>query len=173
MQYVLALIFVSGDSWYFSFHVTYLFFVLNSWLYLRAGYAFMTINVSATGKYFGKISDFFEIKKSLGAGEHISSNDVIVYIASLASSVKAIDSILDVFRIFTASHNGKLAASYTQEEQASLMRVYVQLEDYLIHKETLRMFTRDAIREEIEAKFGKRNLNQKTFWPLITTGVKI
>jgi hypothetical protein len=94
------------------------------------------------------------------------SIDIITYIASLASNPRAIDPLLDEFRVLTASlDNGKQALNSAQ--QATLYKIYVSLEDYLTEKDAVRTYQRSVLREFIAKKLEESHSTSRTFWPFV------
>jgi len=72
----------------------------------------------------------------------------ITYTASLATNPKAIDSILDSFRDVTVRIDP--AKPLSSSDHAKLVKVQHELEKYLVQKETLRSFTAESLRLQIE-----------------------
>jgi hypothetical protein len=72
------------------------------------------------------------------------SLDMVTRAASLASNVTHIDPILDEVRMVTA----KLEPGETisNDDNAKLIHAYLQIEEYLITKESLRTFTKEDLR---------------------------
>lgn len=82
---------------------------------------------------------------SRGAEERIASSlDMVTHAASLASNVKYIDPILDDVRMITAKLEPGQPIS--DNDNKKLICAYLQIETYLIAKESLRTFTREDLR---------------------------
>src|SRR5688572_32277619 len=93
--------------------------------------------------------------------ESTSSLDIVVYMAGLASNPKAIDQHLDKVREISAMFTPESGLTTLHEQ--ILTDVYILLEDYLTTKDPLRSFTKQEIRQKVEAKF---NLSKTTPPPL-------
>ncbi len=76
--------------------------------------------------------------------------DIVVYTAGLASNPQQIDPYLDQIRLITAKTSSD---SFTAEQQATMRKVYLELEDYLVSKEPLRKFTRQDLRARFPRQF--------------------
>lgn len=72
--------------------------------------------------------------------------DLAVYAGSLASNPAAIDPILDQVRKITV-HSGKDGLS--QEDESQLLRVYLDLENYLTTSDPIRTFTKQELRTRL------------------------
>ncbi len=82
--------------------------------------------------------------------------DKVVYLASLASKPHDIDPILDPLRVITARDEGQLKVG--DNDLVVLKGVQSQLEDYLIHREPLRQFNTETLKQSLFERFegGKR-----------------
>ncbi len=77
--------------------------------------------------------------------------DVVMYVSSLVSSRKAIDTILDEVRLITARrHPGDPIGD---ADKAKLADVYLKLEKYLATEEKLRSFTAEQLRRQMYTRF--------------------
>jgi hypothetical protein len=90
-------------------------------------------------------------KSLLRSRDHIL--DVVVYLASLASDPKALDPILSTVRFVTANvrEDGK---PLSDADVRKLETVRGQLEDHLLHKETVRHFTQKTLEVSVQEHFG-------------------
>lgn len=79
--------------------------------------------------------------------------DVITYVASLVSQPKAINSILERLRVITAAYN-------SDKDLHDLVAIYQNIENYLVNQETLRTFTKDGLRRDIENRFSPEAYNR-------------
>lgn len=132
------------DNWLSASGWSNVLSVVNALMFVWAGYAFWDIG-------------------SIRKVEHTSPIDVIVYAASLATNADAIDNILDRLRTITAQlEPGQTTLS--SQDQVELSNVYLGLEDYLVHKEQLRTFTRDSLRERIHGTFPHHEETDTVFW---------
>jgi len=113
---------------------------------LLAGYCFAAIGLPKTSKI---------------SGESVSSMDVIIHAAGMASDQTKIDSYLDDMRLISA----KLGPEQTPspEDQKKLRDVYLKVEDFLVRSDPLRSFKKDTLRTDISKHFNLETSNS-TFW---------
>lgn len=78
--------------------------------------------------------------------------DRIAYLASLVSEPQTVDTTLDKLRIITSR-----ASQPTTQDIQTLKSVQTELEDYLIHKERLRTFTKASLQANMERHFATKN----------------
>lgn len=78
--------------------------------------------------------------------------DRISYLASLVSEPRTVDTTLDKLRFITSR-----ASQPTAQDMQTLKSIEAELEDYLIHKERLRTFTKVSLRANIERHFAAQN----------------
>jgi hypothetical protein len=97
--------------------------------------------------------------------------ETVIYLASLASEPHAIESILDDVRSVTATMSPN--AELTAEQSQLLKTVEEQLVRYLTEEEPVRDFTKDTLRDRIEARFAGglsfSSLRWMLFWTLLVT----
>lgn len=98
-----------------------------------------------SGYYFSRIR-FYKAKPDSG----FAIVDAIVTIAALASNKNEIDEPLDKMRKMTASLNRSHPLSAT--ESAELIKIYLQIEDYLVKKERLKSFTQNSLRARLSSE---------------------
>lgn len=128
------------------------FLVLAAIPYLVSGYLFYRLT-----------ADIRQSTAQSGAG----IVDIIMYVASLASSRAAVDNILDGLRVVTARMRPNEQIPDT--DKAKLADVYIKLENYLITGEKLRSFTATQIRSQVYARFNNQvsaTVN-RAFWQKI------
>lgn len=113
-----------------------LLFIIDSFVYLAAGYSFSTLQ--------------WRLTKQKAAHSTI---DIIIFVAGLASQPKEIDAILDQLRGITSQRTSN--APLSKEHEQLLTEIYLQLEDYLTHKEPLRSFSQAGLRELVHNKFDR------------------
>lgn len=75
--------------------------------------------------------------------------DRITYLASLVSDPRSVDTTLDKLRIITAT-----SSRISSQEVKKLASVQAELENYLIHKERFRSFTKESLHANIERHFA-------------------
>lgn len=78
--------------------------------------------------------------------------DRITYLASLVSEPQTVDVTLDKLRIITSR-----TSQPSSRDVQTLKSIEVELENYLVHKERLRTFTKDSLRTSIERHFAAKN----------------
>lgn len=81
--------------------------------------------------------------------------DRITYLASLVSEPSGVDPMLDKLRVVTAK-----PTQPSPEDIEALKSVQSQLEDYLVHREGLRSFTKESLHMNIERHFASSNPRQ-------------
>jgi hypothetical protein len=91
----------------------------------------------------------------------VSSIDIVIYAANLVSDPRNIDPILDRLRTITARMGAQTTVSATDQEV--LRQIYLTIEQYLIERETVRVFTRDSLRQTIANDLRLTNA-PGTFW---------
>ncbi len=110
--------------------------VIAGLFYIRAAYYFKLIN---------------QEQEPVASPQQISLVDIIVFEASLVSSLAQINPLLDPMRLITAT-NGTQAPS--TQQQTTLYEVYAAIEHFLVEKEPIRQFTTDSLRQRIARNFG-------------------
>jgi hypothetical protein len=146
----IALIEVIGyESWYISSRAYTTPNILGDICVLLAGYCFAAI---------GRPRD--SVVKS---DEPVTSMDIIIYAAGMASDQSKIDSFLDDMRLVTAHvHPGEAPSS---EDQKKLREAYLGIENVLVSSDPLRTFKKDELRDTISRHFGLAERGDQTFWP--------
>ncbi|HEU5186889.1 MAG TPA: hypothetical protein VFT87_00110 [Candidatus Saccharimonadales bacterium] len=111
-----------------------------------APFIVVSILYAITGYYFCKVRLFGQGKaKSTAPGRGML--DAVVSTANLVSDQKEVDTLLDELRQLTA----RLGPNQPPGPQDAdvLVDMYLQLEDYLLHREKLKIFTRDGLRARL------------------------
>lgn len=146
---------VDGQSWAKPFIPLY------DPVYVVAG-----LSLFAAALRFNRIAYAEKIRVTTGH-EEVEGNgartsvDIIVSVAGLASSPRALDKVLEPMRRVTASQDSDKPLSVTQQE--TLAKVYLQLENYLVTQEPLRKFEQRDLRQMVELQF-KDAVNEPAFW---------
>ncbi|HXH26407.1 MAG TPA: hypothetical protein VNG90_00765, partial [Candidatus Acidoferrum sp.] len=88
-----------------------------------------------------------QTEQSVHSGDINNMIDMITYAASLVSNPSDIDPTLDPVRSITAN----LGADHilTPEDKKRLAGAYLQIEQYLISKERIRVFSKEELRDEL------------------------
>ncbi len=77
--------------------------------------------------------------------------DHIIYLASLVSEPQTVDTTLDKLRLITSR-----TSRPTAQDVQTLKSIQTELEDYLIHEERLRTFTKASLRANLERHFAAK-----------------
>jgi len=94
-------------------------------------------------------------------GELKGEIDKVTYLASLASSPRALDIELDTLRTITASLQDKPDATVDEQSITKLQNLQQKIKQYLITNEPLRKFTAQTIDQALyEHTSGKNNMRQ-------------
>jgi hypothetical protein len=96
-------------------------------------------------------------------GRDVSSIDLVVHIAGMASNQVLIDEYLNRMRAITARL--KPGDTLSNEDQAVLKEAYLDIENFLVTEDKLREFDRVSIRRNIAEHFKLHNESNSTFWP--------
>lgn len=138
---------IGYENWYFNNRIYTYPAIAGDLSLVFAGYCF-----AAIGRKTGQV----------GAGEAVSSIDIVTYVAQMASDQSKIDPYLDTLRIVTASVG--TSRSLTDSDQAKLKEVYVNIENYLVSQDALRDFSKEQLRQNVSTHFGLDKTGQTTFW---------
>ncbi len=137
-------------------------------LFLRSAYSFNKITESTDVQGLSVARNFFGKPLKSSTNTHTTSVDIVIYAANLASQPKEIDDILDnVRRVTSLMQQG---AGATAEDNERLLQAYLKVEEYLLTKETVRLFTKDNLRQDIAQKFRLTAESTNTFWPKLNSG---
>jgi hypothetical protein len=79
--------------------------------------------------------------------------DMVIYAAGLVSDPRQIDPLLDKVRGLTSSL--KPGQELARDQEALLVGVYLELEDYLVTKEPVRSFSREVLRRHLNSDLIK------------------
>lgn len=136
--------------------------------FLRSGYSFNKIvdagdvqGLSVARNFFGKPL------KPRSQEEAVNSIDIVVYAAGLASKPTDLDALLDGVRAITSRL--KSGMPLTDQDEQTLLNIYLKVEEYLLTKESLRVFTRDSLRQDIAQKLRLSADAAGTFWSKLGT----
>lgn len=132
-------------------------------LFLRSAYSFNKITESADVEGLSVARNFFGKPLKPRGQEDTTSVDIVTYVAGLASNPLEIDSLVDPVRRVTS--NMQSGQKVSQADQQTLMDAYLKIEEYLVTKESLRVFTRDNLRQDIAQKLRLTAGSTGTFWP--------
>ncbi len=148
----------TGD-WYYDYSLTILPFVAGAFALVLAGHSFNTINMLVETDDTPPIKSRKTQKTAPDASLEL---DIVLYLASLVSNPTDVDVILDNVRLVTA--HSQPGEALSAKDQQTLARVYTQLEDYLLHKDALRVFTLEDLRQSIAKKFTLNDQIRTLLW---------
>jgi hypothetical protein len=141
--YVVTLLLPANTTLFIEYGGILLPSVIASFFFLRSGYYFKLINEETNAPIPVKT---------------VTIIDLITYLASQASNPAQIDSTLDSLRTITAGlgTNG-LQSQLMPAQDATLRRVYADIEKYLVEREPIRQFTTEQLHLKITKNFGITN----------------
>ena len=93
----------------------------------------------------------------------VSSIDIVIYTAGLASIPRDVEPIMNKVRLITAKL--KLGEELTTQQQATFMKTYTDLEQYLVEHDPARKYSRGPIRELITRSLSGGQSH--TFWLML------
>jgi len=132
-------------------------------LFLRSAYSFNKIVYSTDTAGLSVARNFFGKPLESLTETSTTSVDIVMYTAGLVSNPSEIDPLLEHVRLVTSHlQNGQQIA---EQDEQTLMNVYLQVEDYLLNKESLRVFTKDSLRQDVAQKLRLTAGTVGTFWP--------
>lgn len=158
---IIAVKALGDQQWYLigAFPLIPLF--IGGLLMIRAAYSFNTISAAASDTGGWVARNFFGKPLHPQKEGAASSIDIVMYAASLVSSPHAIDPILDTLRRVTSGL--KPGGPLSDNDEAALMNIYRKIEDYLLHAEPVREFTKESLRQGIAQRLRLTD-DQATFW---------
>lgn len=125
--------------------------VLGDLALVFAGYSFVCIGIA---------------RRAQSKQGNVTSVDIILHTASLASNQALIDEQLDKLRIITAR---KSSDALTDEDQATLKSAYLAIEEFLVNEDPLRTYTRESVRLNVALRLGLDQNSGHTFWPAVSS----
>ncbi len=123
--------------------------ILGDFCLLFAGYCFAAIGAPKTSR------------KEAG---QVTSMDIIIHVAGMASDQSKIDQYLDDMRIITSKLQPGQPIS--DADQNKLRGVYLKIEEFLVRSDPLRSFQQTKLRTEVAKHFRLGDKND-TFWPTL------
>lgn len=97
-----------------------------------------------------------------GSSGAVRAMDAVTYVASLASDPRQIDSLLDPMRKITSEL--KPGETLSPADQRQLAAVYKDLENHLLHNESLRVFDKQELQDRINRRFPDHLADEAEFW---------
>jgi hypothetical protein len=162
-NYTLAQLITTSGYWYWDYSIPLLPFVAGSLILVIAGYTFDAINAVTHTESPKSVPTAQPLRRTTTILTPLQELDIVLYVANLVSNPTDIDIVLDDVRTITSRLQPGQAP--TAEEQAKLDKVYKRLEEYLLHRDTLRVFTEDELRERIAKRFNLDGPIKTTLWP--------
>jgi hypothetical protein len=148
---------IGYENWYFASRAYEIPTIIGDIGILTAAYYF-----NAIGLPTNRISLMRRLLGRPGTSI-VTSVDIIIYAAGMASDVSKINAYLDGMRLVTARH--QTGDSLSEQDQQKLYDVYAHVEKYLTSEERLRTFDVAGLRADIAQHFSldQNNIGQ-TFW---------
>jgi len=160
---VTQLVTMQGE-WYYDFSISILPFIAGALLFVIAGYTFDEIN--SVGNSARTPSTPTKNTPPMHAPASILNSqqelDIVLYVANLVSNPTDIDLVLDRVRDITSRLQPGEQPSPSDRE--TLKKVYEELEDYLLHQDPLRVFTREELRGRISKRFTLNGVIKTNLW---------
>lgn len=150
-HYLAMLVILPEEHWYEPLGLVPVF--IAALVMVRAGYVFNQIGSA----------DHATAETQTTASSPV---DVVVYLASLASSPTEIDVLLDDMRVVTARANQKNPAILSEEDQLKLAGVFNDIKGYLISNEKLRLYTAQELNEIFNTRYDSNSTSKgnAVFW---------
>ena len=151
------LLFTAGD-WYFDYSIVIVPFIFGALNFIIAGYTFGAINISAPRPSVQELI----AKKLVAQLTPAQEVDVVMYMTNLVSNPADINSMIEKVRVVAqkiqSTENPQI------DDMKKLAELYNELEEYLIHRDSLRLFTFEELRTRISKKFNLSSSVQTTLW---------
>lgn len=128
----------------------YVYLGLSSWLFLPTGALFLYAGNLFSAMGAGVVAKPASAEPDGSTTDH-SYIDNVIAVAQLASRPNDVDVILDDLRTITSTT--KADSKLSEKDRNRLIRIYRQLEDYLVSSDPLRSFTKDQLRQTISTDF--------------------
>lgn len=154
LHYAVAALIVPLNHWYFAYGIPLLPSLFGTVSLLLTGYYFTIVNEPAAIKGWKKSSPI----------------DVLTYMATFASNPHEIDIILDPVRAITVEQTNLDNHRLTQQQEEELKKVYLQLENYLIHREALQKYSQQGLRGMVRNRF--QPTADSVFWAIFENPVQ-
>jgi len=141
----------TGD-WYYDYSIPTIPFIIGSLFLVIAGRTFGAIETTLTPTSTSQSpmpSDRGRVTVVLTSHQEL---DIVLYVANLVSNPVDIAPLLtDLQKVTTHIEKGH---ELSLDDRKILKYVYEHLEGYLLHNDTLRVFTQQELRERIVNRFG-------------------
>lgn len=158
-HYTVVQLTMTTGHWYYDYSLTILPFVAGAFVLVLAGRSFNSINMPVETD---EVTPVRSRKVQKAAPDAWLELDIVLYLASLVSNPTEVDVILDDVRLVTA--HSQPGQALPEKDKQILARVYTQLENYLLHKDALRVFTLKDLRQGIAKKFVLNDQVRMLLW---------
>jgi hypothetical protein len=156
------LLFTVGD-WYVDYSIAIVPFVLGALAFVIAGYTFDSIDVQSENRAMpAPPQNTTAPAEPLTALSPSQELEVVLYVTNLVSNPTDIDTALDEIRLIAARTQPGQAPSF--DDQKRVDAIYARLEDYLLHRDPLRVFTQDELHGRIAKRFGLSSGVKTSLW---------
>jgi hypothetical protein len=152
-SYAIGQLLTTTGNWYYDYSLPVVPFIASALVFVIAGYVFKAIDTVPPR------APEEPLIKELSPNQEL---EVVRYVANLVSLPDDITSILETIH--------KIASSITPgqtispADQANLVKLYNKLEDYLLTRDSLRLFTKEELRERIIKHFHLSSDVTTTLW---------
>lgn len=163
---VVQLLFTVGD-WYYDYSIALIPFIFGGLALVMAGFSFGSIDTIVEEKNTAPTPT--PVHPSPAILSPAQELDVIVYVTNLVSNPEDIDILIDKVHSITSKLSP--GATPSPEDQKTLDSIYVRLEDYLVHQDPLRVFTREELHARIAKRFGFSDSVKTTLWNNTTSDI--
>jgi hypothetical protein len=150
---------IGYDNWYFATRTYFIPAIFGDIGLLAAAFQFNAIGIPYQKGW---------LRSKSTERQAASSIDIIVYLAGKAADPSQIDYALDRLREITSRANPGTPTALNDEDQKVLLQVYLDIENYLVTKDTLRTFSKVEVRKDISQRFVLDTGNSLTFWPMLS-----
>ncbi|MDB5165849.1 MAG: hypothetical protein JWM00_739 [Candidatus Saccharibacteria bacterium] len=158
------LLFTAGD-WYYDYSFAIVPFLAGAFALVIAGFTFDSIDVRRReGAVIPLPALATAPKEALTTTLSPSQElEVVLYVTNLVSNPTDIDTALS--EIHQIASRTQLGRAPSLEDQKRVDSIYLRLEDYLLHRDPLRVFTRDELHGRIAHRFRLSSTVKTTLWP--------
>lgn len=157
-HYAAVQLLLADGNWYYDYSVPILPFVVGAGALIVAGFTFGSITVRASAPSAEELI----AKKLVTSLTPAQEVEIVLYVSNLVSNPAEIEDTLKELRVMVAKVQPGF--SFSPEDQKALSAVYTTLEEYLLHRDPLRMFTHEELRERISKRFSLSSAVRTTLW---------
>lgn len=147
----------TGEVWYFDL-ISNILIILSGCTWIRAGYAFALTKYYSQDIPLRRFLVTASVQKPVDQSETII--DMVTSTASLASNSADIDPLLDSVRTITSQL--KPGQDPSARDSQSLISTYLKLEQYLLSREPIRVYTKQELRARLNPSLQKMIIAEET-----------